>query len=66
MRMSAEKMRKIAAMYPAQSITKIAKGLEMYSLSDNQSICRKAVIRAIRWVKSDAKRFALKLRRGRR
>ena len=62
MRMSAERMREVAEMYPAQSITKIAKTLEMYSLTDNVSICRRAVIRAIRWARSDASRCKLKSR----
>ena len=52
MRMNAARMTKIARMYPKMSISKIAKTLELYSLTENKQICRKAVIRAIRWHKN--------------
>jgi len=49
--MNAAKMRKIAAMWPKMSVTQIAKSseLEMYSLTGNLQICRRAVMRAIRF-----------------
>ncbi len=56
MRMNADRMRKIAAMHPKMSVSKIAKTLEMYSLTENFQICKNAVIRAIKWQKSDQKR----------
>ena len=50
--MNSARMTKIARMYPKMSITKIAKTLENYSMNDDPKIVRRAVIRAIRWLKS--------------
>lgn len=58
--MNAARMRKIAAMYPKNSVTQIAKTMLTfegnktvdYSFKENLQICRRAVIRAIRWKKN--------------